>query len=92
MHEESARLALKVVPGSSREGIAGWLGDALKLRVRAPAERGRANAAVEALLADALGVSATQVRIVAGHGAARKTVEIVGLSEGEVRERLSARL
>jgi len=34
------RLALKVIPGSSREGLAGWLGDSLKVRVRVPAERG----------------------------------------------------
>ncbi len=41
------KLDLKVVPKSSRDCIAGWLGDALKVRVRAPAERGKANAAVE---------------------------------------------
>ena len=45
------RLQLKVVPGSSKDEVAGWLGDALKVRVGAPAERGRANAAVEKLVA-----------------------------------------
>jgi hypothetical protein len=67
----------------------GWLGDTLKLRVRAPAERGEANAAVEDLLARALGIPAECARIVAGRTSARKLLEISGLSEAEVRERLA---
>ena len=51
-----ARVPLKVVPSASRDEVAGWLGDVLKGRVRAPAERGRANKAVEVLLAAELGV------------------------------------
>lgn len=82
------RIPVKVVPGASRSGIAGWLGDALKLRVTAPAEGGRANTAVEALLAEALGLPPAGVRIVSGRASARKVVEVAGLSEAEVRRRL----
>jgi hypothetical protein len=67
----------------------GWLGETLKVRVRAPAERGRANAAVEEILAGALGVPKECARIVAGETSARKVVEISGLSETEIRRRLS---
>ncbi len=91
MSGAATRLELKVVPGASRAGIAGWLGDMLKVRVSAPPERGKANAAVEELLAEALGVSSGSVRIVAGHGSARKVVEIAGLSQAEVRARLKER-
>lgn len=85
------KLAIKVVPGSSRDCIAGWLGETLKVRVSAPPERGRANAAVEVLVADALGIASDQVRIVAGASSARKILEISGLSEAEIRERLANR-
>jgi hypothetical protein len=84
----TARLPIKVVPGSSRDAIAGWLGSALKVRVTAPAERGRANAAALALLASALRVPPERLRLVAGHGSSRKVVEVSGLSEAELRERL----
>lgn len=77
-----------MVPGASRDGIAGWLGDALKVRVAAPPEKGKANAAVEGLIAAALGLPREYVRIVGGHGSARKVVEIDRLDEAEVRRRL----
>ena len=69
--------------------MVGWLGDTLKVRVSAPAERGQANAAVEALVAKELGVPRLSVRIVAGMTSRRKVVQISGLSEPEVHERLS---
>lgn len=37
------RLSLKLVPGSSRDEVVGWLGDSLKVKVKAPPEKGRAN-------------------------------------------------
>ncbi|HEX2228276.1 MAG TPA: DUF167 domain-containing protein, partial [Candidatus Binatia bacterium] len=71
-------------PGSSRDSIAGWLGDTLKITVTAPAEGGKANAAVEKILANALGVPRC-ARIVRGKTSPRKVVEISGLSESEIR-------
>ena len=84
------KLPIKVVAGSSQNRIAGWLGGTLRVRVTAPAERGKANAAVEELLREALGFSGGGVRIVSGSSSPRKIVEIVGLSESEVRRKLTA--
>jgi hypothetical protein len=82
-------LQIKVVPGSSRNCVAGWLGDTLKVRVTAVAERGRANAAAETTVAEALGLAGKSVRVVAGRTSPRKIVEIAGLSEPEVHRRLA---
>ncbi len=82
------RLLVRVVPKASREGVVGWLGDEIKVRVTVAPARGRANAAVERVLAEALGLSSGRVRVVAGHAARRKVVEIEGLEEAEVRRRL----
>jgi uncharacterized protein (TIGR00251 family) len=84
----ASRLSLKIVPGASRDGIAGWLGERLKIRVRAAAERGKANKAVERVLADALGIPLAEVRIVSGATSARKTAEVSGLSHDEIRLRI----
>jgi uncharacterized protein (TIGR00251 family) len=88
--DAKVKLPLKVVPGSSRNGIVGWLGDALRVKVTAAAERGMANAAVEALLSEALALPRGAVKIVAGASSPRKDVEIAGLPETEIRRRLAA--
>lgn len=86
----SCRLAVKVVPGASRSGLAGWMGEALKVRVTAPPEGGRANRMVTELVAAALGLPESAVRIVSGTGSPRKLLQIDGLDARAVRERLSA--
>lgn len=70
------RLLVKVVPGAGREEVAGWVGERLKLRVTAPPEKGKANAAVVALLAETLGVPRARVRIASGVSSPLKTVEV----------------
>ena len=85
----TTQLKVKVVPGSSRTGIAGWLGDTLKVRVTAQPERGKANAAVEAAIAEALGISVSSARVIQGKTSPRRIVEILGLSESDVFRRLS---
>jgi len=88
MASDVIRIAVKVVAGSSRDCIAGWLGDTLRVRVAAPAERGKANAAVEALLNRELGLPRGSAKIVVGLASPRKTVEVAGLSRSEIHRRL----
>lgn len=85
----TARLIVKVVPGASQTKVAGLLGDALKIRVQAPPEKGKANIAVLEVLAKFLGVPAHQLTICAGHTAHTKVVEIEGVSDAELARKLS---
>jgi uncharacterized protein (TIGR00251 family) len=84
----SVTLRLKVVPGSSRDRIAGELGDELKVAVSKPAQDGAANAAVVALLSKQLGISRNQIQILRGHSNPHKELLIAGLSPAALRERL----
>jgi uncharacterized protein YggU (UPF0235/DUF167 family) len=65
------------------------MGDALKIRVAAVPQDGRANDALEVLLAEALGVRRATVRVTAGHGSTRKLVAIDGLDRAEIDRRLA---
>ena len=89
---DGARLTLLVVPGASRAGIVGEHGDALRLKVAAPPEKGRANDAVVELLAATIGVRRAEIEITAGHGSRRKTAVVRGLTAEVVRDRLGIRL
>lgn len=85
----SARITVKVAPGASRDSIAGWLGDTLKLRVRAQPEKGKANSAVVALLAECLQAPARNITVLAGQTSRTKVLEIQGMSNAELREKLA---
>ena len=63
----------------------GW-----KARIAAPPERGKANRALEELLAEALGLRRDRVTVVAGRASRRKVVEVEGLEAPEVVRRLEA--
>ena len=84
----SCRIPVKAIPNAPRSGIAGWMGDALKVRISAPALDGRANEALCGFLADALGLPGKAVTLVQGGKSRRKLVEIRGLDASEVRARL----
>ena len=69
---------VKAVPGASRDAVAGALGDRLKVRVAAPPEGGKANAAIAALLAEACGVPERSVSLESGPVQAQKCFRIRG--------------
>lgn len=85
----SCRIAIKAIPGSSRDAAEGWSGDELRVRVRAPALEGRANEAVCELLANLLRLPRRAVSVVRGDTARHKLVRVDGLAADEVRRRLA---
>jgi uncharacterized protein (TIGR00251 family) len=85
----ATRLRLRVVPGSRDSGVVGRHGEAWKVRVKAPPERGRANDAAVRLLAETLRIAPESVTLVAGHGSRDKVVEVTGLDRAEAERRLA---
>ena len=86
--QDGVLLNVKVVPGAARSRIVGVLGDALKLQVSAPPERGKANAAVVQLIASALGIPEAAVEVSKGHASARKSISVRGVTVADARSRL----
>jgi uncharacterized protein (TIGR00251 family) len=64
----SATVEIWVQPGASRQRVVGMHGDAVKVAVAAPPEKGAANRALEKLLAETFGLSAGAVAVSAGGG------------------------
>jgi hypothetical protein len=59
------------------------------VRVAAPPEDGRANAAVCALLAELLELPRSAVTLVSGHGSREKLVDVAGIGREETERRLA---
>jgi uncharacterized protein (TIGR00251 family) len=63
-------------PGAGRTTVVGRHGDALKIKVAAPPEGGRANQAVAQLLSYMLGVPATSVTLESGETSRSKRLRV----------------
>lgn len=82
-------IAVKAVPGSSRDRIVGALGECLKIATSAAPEKGKANSALAAILARSLGLDRRSVELAAGQTAPRKEFRIAGMNARTVRRKLA---
>ena len=74
----SLSISIHAQPGAKRTETCGLHGDALKIRVAAPALEDRANDALVAFLAAQFGVPKRDVAIVSGKQSREKRLEIRG--------------
>jgi len=81
---------VKVQPKASLDQVVGYREGVLQLRVTASPDKGRANAAVISLLAEALGVAKTRVRIIRGQTSRDKVLTVESLTPEDVRGILEA--
>lgn len=81
-------LRLRIVPNAKRSEVVGEHGEAIKIKVKAPALEGKANEALRDFLAECLGVSTRDVELVSGEKSRDKTVAITGLEREYVKARL----
>jgi uncharacterized protein (TIGR00251 family) len=80
---------VRVQPRASRSAIVGWRADGvLSVRVAAPPIEGRANEALAALLAEALGLRPSAITVERGARGRDKLVKVAGVTLEDVRRRI----
>jgi uncharacterized protein (TIGR00251 family) len=82
-------LTVKAKPRASQSRITAVSGLNVEARLAAPPVDGAANAELLRLLAEALELRGSALRLVVGQTSKHKVVEITGLSAADVSERLS---
>ena len=89
MSDASCELDVRVIPNASRDMIVGWHVAALKVKVSAQPESGKANKAVCALLARELGLNKRAVSVVSGLTNPHKRIAISGFDVEGLRKKLA---
>ncbi len=78
------RLAVHATPRAGVNEVVGWREGELQVRVTAPPESGKANAAVCVVIARALKVPKSRVHVVRGETSRHKQLEIEGIDASQV--------
>ncbi len=84
-----ARIEIRVQPRASRNTISGMRAGILRIRVTAPPVDGQANAAAIALLAQALDLPKSAIRLVRGASSREKTLAVESMSQEELNQRMN---
>ncbi len=82
------RVKLRIVPNAKRDEVVGEHGDAVKIKVAAPALEGKANDAVIEFVAEKVRVHRREVTLVSGEKSRDKLIEITSLDSVEAKARL----
>ena len=77
-----------VIPNAKIDKVIGEHGDAIKIKLRAPAVEGKANTALRKFLAETLSIPQRAIVLERGERSRDKVLRIEGLSEEEVRKQL----
>lgn len=86
--ESHTVLLIRAVPNASRNAVVGLTGDAVKVKIQAPPEDGKANKALIKFLAGLLNVPKSAITLESGHTSRNKRINIQGIQEKEVRQKL----
>lgn len=81
-----ATLKVKVTPKARKEGIEGYKGDELVIKVTEPPEKGRANERVIKLLAKKLQIAPSRIRLLRGETSRHKLFCIEGVSQKDLEQ------
>jgi uncharacterized protein (TIGR00251 family) len=76
--------AVYIQPRASKTEVAGWHGDAIKIRLQSPPVDGAANDELMRFISKLLGVSRSAVSIVSGATGRRKRLSLEGITQARV--------
>ncbi len=85
--DDLVMIPVRVTPRAGRDGIDGVIDGRLRIRVAAAPVDGAANAAVERLVAEELGIPPSSVATIRGGASRLKVIEIAGLSARTITTR-----
>jgi len=86
---DSCLIFVKVVPGASRDRVAGRYDTGVKVQTTTPPEKGKANAAVGKILAAWLAVRPVDVQLVSSPSSPRKQFRITGLTAELLQQKIA---
>lgn len=82
---EGAVVNVRAQPRSSRAGLDGLIGDAVRVRIRSAPVDGKANRELIETLADAFGLPKSRVSFKSGETSKTKRLLLAGMTAAEVR-------
>ena len=91
-HAQGTIIPVHAQPGAKRNGLLGERAGALRVAVTAAPEKGKANAAIQAVLAESLGCRPSQIGLLSGETSRQKRFLVLGVSPEELQSRLAALL
>ena len=89
-HPQGIVVRVRVRPGAGKNALTGAHAGAIRVAVSAAPEKGKANADVTVVLAEALGCRPWQVEVISGETSREKKVLLTGIEADELRRRLES--
>ncbi len=87
-HADGCILSVRAQPGARRNGIVGEQAGMLKVAVTAPPDKGRANNAIVAVLAETLGLKRSDIELIHGPTSRQKGFLVRGMTAERLQNRL----
>ena len=84
MKSEGVTFTIKVIPNASRTEVTGWLGDAIKVRLQAAPENGKANQALIQFFSSKLNCQRKQIVLESGEFSPQKRLRIRGIERPHI--------
>ena len=86
------RLKVRVTPNARKNVVVSWTEDVIRLKIKAPAVEGKANAALIEYFSELTDVPRSKIEVKAGEKSRIKLIEIEGPAPDEVRARIRAQV